>query len=133
MKSLFLINILLALTSIVAAQSISFTYAPDKQGSGVIIETPSINQISLLGSYDSGNYKFNNTTIEKYGIGIKYDWFMFLYQSTKLYGDNKHEINYFKHSFELGGDIELSKKIRTGMLYDPLNRECRLLVTVRLK
>lgn len=133
MKTLSLF-IALLLTSVANAQTLAGTFAPGKNGVGVMLEPVKIGEVRLVLSYDFGVYKQQETDVEKMGFGVHYDWFLFLYQYTQLHtAEESKNLQYYKHSFEVGGDVELTTNVRTGMLYDPLNRECRLMVAFILK
>lgn len=131
------IKLLLVLTIIAInkpkSQTVHFTFNPDKMGIGGIIEVPASKNFGALGSFDEGSYYFINERMDvyKYGAGVRYKWFILLYQ----YSEFKHDEDtwfkidlLYKHSIEMGAITYATDHFGVGIFGDLLNSEFRVSV-----
>jgi len=133
MKNLIVI-IVIVLSSIAtaSAQSIGIVLDPPKFSVGVIVYTPDFRGVEAFAAYEKGAYGLEGerVSIKKYSLGLKYRWLMAGYCRTKL---SDESVKHFKHSFELGGAFDLYPRLRTGFIYDPLNKGGKMIFSFNIR
>ena len=128
------------------AQTVYGTFAPEKLGTGIMYEFQVNQDAGIILSFDHGKYvhrkegkPFKSTAeINKAGFGMRYNWFVALFQHHLSIETNDPNGWYdlsqiHKNSLELGALVFLGDRFSSGILYDVLNHEARLTVGINFK
>lgn len=137
-KSILFSIVLIIMFFELSAQKIGVSYAPPTKLGG-LISTNFRGPAQLISSFETGYYKIEDSKVDldKWGIGISYEWFVVMYQFTKLYNlrdEDKHFNlrNVHENSIELGALAGLGQ-FNVGIFYDTLNYEGRFVLLLKLQ
>lgn len=138
----YLLTIAIVLVSLpIFTQKVGVSFSPIKNGIGCFVESPTINDVSLVSGFDYGQYRAKDmfgkesVNIDVYYFGLKYDKWIVAYKYNDVYANHNRLFNLdnvHRHSIELGFLMPLVNRFDVGFMYDVMNYEGRMMFAFKL-